>query len=86
MARAQSSSIWNPGIVRKAAWDAVLKLHPRSMARNPVMFVVEVGSALTTLALTRDMLTSRPRIGFEIQITFWLWVTVLFANFAEAMA
>ena len=86
MARAQSSSIWNPGIVRKAAWDAVLKLHPRSMARNPVMFVVEVGSALTTLALTRDMLTSRPRIGFEIQITLWLWVTVLFANFAEAMA
>jgi potassium-transporting ATPase ATP-binding subunit len=86
MARATNSSIWNPLIVRNAAWDAVLKLHPRKMAGNPVMFVVEVGSALTTLALVRDIATGRPGIGFESQITFWLWVTVLFANFAEAMA
>src|SRR5262245_3716319 len=56
------------------------------MARNPVMFVVEVGSALTTIALVRDALSGRPDLGFEIQITFWLWLTVLFANFAEAMA
>ena len=86
MVRTQRSSIWNLGIVRQAAWHAVLKLHPRTMARNPVMFVVEIGSALTTLALTRDIVTNRPEIGFEIQITFWLWLTVLFANFAEAMA
>jgi potassium-transporting ATPase ATP-binding subunit len=86
MARVQSSSIWNPRIVRNAGSDAVRKLHPRTMARNPVMFVVEVGSALTTLALIRDIVTGRPGIAFEIQITLWLWVTVLFANFAEAMA
>jgi K+-transporting ATPase ATPase B chain len=55
------------------------------MARNPVMFVVEIGSVLTTLPLisTRDRAA---RLGFELQITFWLWLTVLFANFAEAMA
>jgi K+-transporting ATPase ATPase B chain len=56
------------------------------MAKNPVMFVVEVGSVLTTLALFRDALQGRPGLGFEIQITLWLWLTVLFANFAEAMA
>ena len=82
----QQISIWDPRIVQRAIGDSFRKLHPRTMARNPVMFVVEVGSALTTIALTRDILASRPGIGFEIQITFWLWVTVLFANFAEAMA
>jgi K+-transporting ATPase ATPase B chain len=86
MTRAQSSSIWNPQIIRNAAWDAARKLHPRTMARNPVMFVVEVGSAFTTLALVRDVVAGRPNLGFEIQVTLWLWVTVLFANFAEAMA
>jgi len=86
MARTHGSSIWNPRIVRNALWDAIRKLHPRTMARNPVMFVVEVGSALTTLALARDIVASRAGIGFEIQITVWLWATVLFANFAEAMA
>jgi potassium-transporting ATPase ATP-binding subunit len=86
MARAQSSSIWNPQIIRNAVWDAARKLHPRTMARNPVMFVVEVGSAFTTLALVRDVVTGRQNLGFEIQVTLWLWVTVLFANFAEAMA
>jgi len=86
MAHEHGPSIWNPTIVATAAWDAARKLHPRTMARNPVMFVVEVASALTTLALARDIITGRPGIAFEIQITFWLWVTVLFANFAEAMA
>jgi potassium-transporting ATPase ATP-binding subunit len=79
-------SIWDSQIVKRASLDALVKLHPRTMAKNPVMFVVEVGSVLTTLALARDVIAGRPGIGFEIQITFWLWLTVLFANFAEAMA
>ena len=79
-------SIWDPQIVQRAIWDSVTKLHPRTMARNPVMFVVEIGSVLTTLRLIQDALAGRPGLGFELQITFWLWLTVLFANFAEAMA
>ena len=67
-------------------WDSLRKLHPRTMAKNPVMFVVEVGSVLTTVRLVLDALAGRPGLGFEFQITFWLWLTVLFANFAEAMA
>jgi K+-transporting ATPase ATPase B chain len=86
MSTAKSLSIWDPAIVRGAVRGAFAKLHPRTMARNPVMFVVEVGSVLTTLALVRDAIGGRPAIGFEIQITFWLWLTVVFANFAEAMA
>ncbi len=82
----QARSIWDAQIVRRAAVDALVKLHPRTMAKNPVMFVVEVGSLLTTLALVRDGIAGRGGLGFEIQITFWLWLTVLFANFAEAMA
>ena len=82
----RSISIWDPKIVRVAIRDGFRKLHPRTMAGNPVMFVVEVGSVLTTAALVRDALTGRPDLGFELQITFWLWLTVLFANFAEAMA
>jgi potassium-transporting ATPase ATP-binding subunit len=86
MAHAKSLSIWNPAIVRGAITGAVRKLHPRTMAKNPVMFVVEVGSVLTTLALARDAVAGHPGLGFELQITCWLWLTVLFANFAEAMA
>ena len=56
------------------------------MLKNPVMFVVEVGAALTTILLARDIAAGHPDIGFELQITLWLWATVLFANFAEAMA
>ncbi len=82
----KTRSIWDAEIVRRAALDALVKLHPRTMAKNPVMFVVEVGSVLTTLALVRDAIAGRGGLGFEIQITFWLWLTVLFANFAEAMA
>jgi K+-transporting ATPase ATPase B chain len=83
---AQARSIWDPEIVRRAIGDAFRKLRPRTMARNPVMFVVEIGSVLTTIRLVRDIATGGPGLGFEFQITFWLWLTVLFANFAEAMA
>jgi K+-transporting ATPase ATPase B chain len=86
MAHAKSRSIWDPQIVRTAVWDALRKLHPRTMMRNPVMFVVEVGSVLTTIRLLLDAAARRPDLGFEIQITCWLWLTVFFANFAEAMA
>ena len=85
-AHTQSRSIWDPAIVRTAIVDAIRKLHPRTMARNPVRFVVEVGSVLTTLRLLVDAANGQPGLGFELQITFWLWLTVLFANFAEAMA
>jgi len=79
-------SIWDPRIVRRALVDALRKLHPRVMARNPVMFVVEVGSVLTTWRFVQDFITGKPSLAFEAQITGWLWLTVLFANFAEAMA
>jgi K+-transporting ATPase ATPase B chain len=83
---ARSISIWDPQIVRRAIGDSLRKLHPRTMARNPVMFVVEIGSVLTTIRLVRDLFAGGGSLGFEFQITFWLWLTVLFANFAEAMA
>jgi K+-transporting ATPase ATPase B chain len=86
MAHAQAKSIWDPHIVKRATWDALRKLHPRTMAKNPVMFVVEVGSLLTSVRFVLDAIAGRPGLGFELQITFWLWLTVLFANFAEAMA
>ncbi len=86
MTAAKTRSLWDPAIVRGAVRGALVKLKPQTMARNPVMFVVEVGSVLTTLALLRDVIQSRAGLSFEIQITFWLWLTVLFANFAEAMA
>ena len=81
-----TQSIWNPQIVQRAVGDSFRKLHPRTMAKNPVMFVVEVGSVLTTLRLAYDAATGASGLGFELQITLWLWITVLFANFAEAMA
>jgi potassium-transporting ATPase ATP-binding subunit len=86
MGGTKSISIWDPSIVGRAVKDSIKKLHPRLMARNPVMFVVEVGSVLTTFNLARDAVVGRGHLGFELQITFWLWLTVLFANFAEAMA
>jgi potassium-transporting ATPase ATP-binding subunit len=84
--KAKSISIWDPQIVRRAIWDSLRKLSPRTMARNPVMFVVEAGSVLTTWRLVQDVISGRPGLLFETQITAWLWLTVLFANFAEAMA
>jgi len=75
-------AIWEGKIVRRAVIDAVLKLNPRKMMGNPVMFVVEIGSVITTVLLFRG----GSDFGFNLQITLWLWFTVLFANFAEAMA
>jgi K+-transporting ATPase ATPase B chain len=76
-------SIWDPAIVRGAAVGAVVKLNPRKMMANPVMFVVEVGSVITTILL---ILRPHEAFTFNLQITLWLWFTVMFANFAEAMA
>jgi K+-transporting ATPase ATPase B chain len=75
----------DPPIVKRAIRDSFVKLHPRLMMKNPVMFVVEVGAAMTTLEVVKD-LAMGANIGFTFQITLWLWFTVLFANFAEAMA
>src|SRR5579863_7791023 len=79
-------SLWDIKIVRRAAWDSLVKLHPVTMMRNPVMFVVEVGSVVTTILLVMQRSQGKPGFGFNLQITLWLWFTVLFANFAEAMA
>jgi len=78
--------LFDPPIVRRAIRDSFAKLGPRHMVRNPVMFVVLVGSVLTTLVLVRDILAGRGGLGFTLQIALWLWFTVVFANFAEAMA
>src|SRR5437588_2263676 len=85
----KKTAIWNAAIVKRAILDSIIKLNPRSMMKNPVMFVVEVGSVLTTLQLMRGLVAPIPGVTntrFELQITLWLWFTVLFANFAEAMA
>src|SRR5712672_4675159 len=73
-------------IVVRAIADSFAKLNPRTMMKNPVMFVVEVGAVLTTVELVLDTLHHTGTFGFGVQITLWLWFTVLFANFAEAMA
>jgi len=73
-------------IVSRAVLDSFAKLHPRTMVKNPVMFVVEVGAVLTSIELVKDTMQHAGQFGFGLQITLWLWFTVLFANFAEAMA
>jgi K+-transporting ATPase ATPase B chain len=79
--------LFDPEIVRRATKDSFLKLNPFTLVKNPVMFVVEVGAALVTIFLLRDVFTGiHGKQGFEAQISLWLWFTVLFANFAEAMA
>ena len=78
--------LFDPPIVRRALKDSFVKLNPRLMMKNPVMFVVEVGAAMTTILAARDIVTGAALAGFTFQITLWLWFTVLFANFAEAMA
>src|ERR1700757_1679765 len=83
---AKKTSLWNSQIVGQAAIDSLRKLNPRWMVKNPVMFVVEVGSVLTSALLIDNSIHHRPGFGFNLQITLWLWFTVLFANFAEAMA
>src|SRR3984957_6758026 len=82
----EKKSLWNTEILGQALLDSVRKLDPRTMVKNPVMFVVEVGSVLTTALLIDNTVHHRQGFGFNLQITLWLWFTVVFANFAEAMA
>ena len=82
----KSSSIFDRAIIVPAIGHSFRKLDPRTLVRNPVMFVVEVVAALTTVLLARDIVAGRGNLLFEIQIAFWLWFTVVFANFAEAVA
>ena len=83
---AQARPLFDRTIVRRAVRESFYKLDPRHMVRNPVMFVVLVGSVLTTLILILDLAARRGGAGFTLQLALWLWFTVLFANFAEAMA
>src|SRR5207245_2371175 len=78
----KTRAVWEWKIVQRAIWDSLLKLNPRKMMGNPVMFVVEIGSIITTVLLFKGGAAFK----FNLQITLWLWFTVLFANFAEAMA
>ena len=81
------ATMLDPKIVIPAIGAAFAKLHPRAMVKNPVMFVVEIVAALTTVIFIRDLLAGGSQhLGFTFQIILWLWVTVLFANFAEAVA
>jgi potassium-transporting ATPase ATP-binding subunit len=84
--RRRAKPLFDPPIVRRAISDSFRKLNPVTMAKNPVMFVVEIGAGLTSILTLRDALFHMPGLGFGFQITVWLWFTVLFANFAEAMA
>ena len=81
----RKTSLFDPSIIRRASVDAFAKLNPRRMMKNPVMFLVEGGAALTTLLLIPG-LSKNVHYLFQVQITLWLWATVLFANFAEAVA
>jgi K+-transporting ATPase ATPase B chain len=78
--------LFDPPIVKRALRESFVKLNPATLFRNPVMFVVEVGAALTTVFLIRDAITGARAISFTVQVAMWLWFTVVFANFAEAMA
>ena len=80
------SALFDPKIVMPAIGFAFVKLDPRTLVKNPVMFVLEIVTVLTTVILIRDLFTGGEHILFEFQIILWLWFTVLFANFAEAVA
>ncbi len=87
--KAQSVGLFDRAILRQAVGESFRKLSPKMVAKNPVMFVVEVGSALTTLLVVRDLLVrsaEHPPLWFTGAVSLWLWFTVLFANFAEAIA
>ena len=87
--RLKERSLFDPEIMRPAIWDSFRKLTPRHVIKNPVMFVVEIGSVLTTLILVRDLFAPTPGsqpLWFTFNVSFWLWFTVVFANFAEAVA
>ncbi|WP_457298211.1 potassium-transporting ATPase subunit KdpB [Phyllobacterium sp. P5_D12] len=86
MSQSKSASLMDSSILIPAIGGAFKKLNPRSLIRNPVMFVVAVVSALTTVLFVKDIATGGQSLGFSFQIIIWLWFTVLFANFAEAVA
>ena len=80
-------ALFESKIIRRALIDSLVKLNPRNQFRNPVMFVVEVGSILTTLLFVHALFVPGPEsAGFILGISLWLWATVLFANFAESVA
>src|SRR6516164_11838791 len=87
--RLKERSLLDPESIRPAIWESFRKLAPQNVIKNPVMFVVEIGSVLTTLIWLRDMIAptsgSQP-LWFTFNVGFWLWFTVVFANFAEAVA
>src|SRR5438105_11184280 len=84
-AQARSLSLYDPSILGPAVGDAFKKLNPATLWRNPIMFVVEIVSAATTILFVRDLVAGSGA-SFSGQISLWLWFTVLFANFAEAVA
>jgi potassium-transporting ATPase ATP-binding subunit len=86
VAKIRKQSLADSAILTRAIVDSFRKLNPRTMIKNPVMFVVEVGAVLTTIQLSWNASHHAGQFGFGLQITLWLWFTVLFANFAEAMA
>ena len=83
---AKTRPLFDPEILGRAVRESFIKLNPVTLAKNPVILVVEVGAAMTTLICFRDLFTGAAGVSFTLQITLWLWFTVLFANFAEAMA
>jgi potassium-transporting ATPase ATP-binding subunit len=86
-ARNNARPLFEPAIVRRAIVDAFKKLDPRHQVRNPVMCVVEVGSVLTTMLFVQALIgKGEAPAGFILAVSLWLWFTVVFANFAEAMA
>ena len=84
--RAPVTAMLDPKIVIPALGSAFVKLDPRTLIKNPVMFVLEIVTILTTILLIRDVVTGAGNVAFGFQITLWLWFTILFANFAEAIA
>ncbi|MEK1929622.1 MAG: potassium-transporting ATPase subunit KdpB [Pararhizobium sp.] len=86
MSQSKSASLMDSRILIPAIGSAFAKLNPRTLAKNPVMFVVAVVSTLTTILFLRDLVTGGEGLGFSLQLNIWLWFTVLFANFAEAVA
>ena len=84
--RTRTISIWDSDIVQQAIADSFRKLDPRVQIKNPVMFIVEVGSVVTTIVWIQELAGRAGNPLFTGQVAFWLWFTVLFANFAEAMA
>ena len=87
--RLKDRSLFDPEILRPAIWDSFRKLVPQHVIKNPVMFVVEIGSVITTLIWLRDMIAPVPGsqpLWWTFNVSFWLWFTVVFANFSEAVA